>query len=66
MRATLTYSRQPFQPILDLPLSLQAIRMHRIVAIPSRYITTTSQFVADGSLEIESSYSSFACRGNAW
>jgi iron complex transport system substrate-binding protein len=32
--------------------SLRAIRMHRIVAIPSRYILTTSQFVADAALEL--------------
>lgn len=32
--------------------SIQAIRMDRIVAVPSRYIQTTSQFIGDAALEV--------------
>jgi iron complex transport system substrate-binding protein len=32
--------------------SIDAIRMGRIVALPSRYIYTTSQFIGDGALEL--------------
>jgi iron complex transport system substrate-binding protein len=32
--------------------SIQAIRMGRIVAVPSRYIQTTSQFIGDAALEV--------------
>ena len=31
---------------------LQAIRMGRIVAVPSRYVQTTSQYIGDAALEV--------------